>query len=133
VTKNFTLSSALVMTDIGHTSFTGGTADPILSDLTFGLGASFQLRKAKVSLAWDQKHLLEDTEFRIRNRLGVEFSLPFIAIYGGYYQLALTYGASFDLWLFRFTASSYAEELATYANQNPSRRYALHIAMKFGF
>jgi hypothetical protein len=133
VNKRLTLSTALTMTDVGDTTFDQPTADAQKSDLTWGLGASVALSKAKINLAYDYKHILSNTDFKVRNHFGLEFALPFVSVYGGIYQMALTYGAAFDLWLFRLTAASYAEEQGTYATQNSERRYSLRLALKIGF
>jgi hypothetical protein len=60
----------------------------------------------------------------------VEWELPGISVFGGIYQTYLSYGASFDAWLFRVTAASYAEELGGLAYQNGNRRYLLRLAMR---
>ena len=41
------------------------------------------------------------------NHLGAEVSIPFVSVYGGINQVFLTYGASVDFWLIRFTAMSF--------------------------
>jgi hypothetical protein len=131
--KNFSLATALVMTDVGDTTFADPAAAAQKSDLTWGMAASYKLRRIKVNFAFDYKHLLQDTDFRSRTHTGLELQVPFVSLYGGFDQMNLTYGAACDLWIFRLTAASYAEELAAYAGQNTERRYALRIALKFGF
>lgn len=131
--KRLTLSAALAMTDIGDTTFAAAQADPIKSNLTLGVAASYRLTKARLNFAWDFRHLLQDTELRKRSHVGVELALPFVSVYGGLYQMALTYGANVDIWIVRVTAASYAEEQGAFATQNPERRYSLRLALKFGF
>ncbi|MGK5083281.1 hypothetical protein WDW37_08235 [Bdellovibrionota bacterium FG-1] len=132
-TKKLTLSSGLAMTDIGNTTFDSPQADSQKSDLTWGMAATYHLSKARLNLAYDLKGLTDTVEFRKRSHLGLEFSVPLISVYAGLYQMALSYGAAVDLWLFKVTVASYSEEQGTFATQNPERRYALRIALKVGF
>jgi hypothetical protein len=131
--KRVTLAAGLAFTDIGDTAFASPQADPIKSNLSVGLAATYQLPRMKFTLAWDQRHLLQDSNFAKRNHVGVEAQFPFISLFGGVYQLSLTYGASFDIWVMRITAASYAEDYGAYALQDSSRRYNLRLAFKFGF
>jgi hypothetical protein len=131
--KRLTLAGAIAMTDLGHTAFADPKAMPQRSNLTWGLAATYNLRRIKVTYAFDYAHTLEDLDFRSRVHTGVELQLPFITLSGGFNQMNLSYGASFDLWMFRITAASYAEELATLGGQNSERRYAARVALKVGF
>lgn len=133
VGKRLTLSGAAVMTDLGHTHFDDPKAMPQASNLTLGFAAAYNLKRIKLTYALDYAHALEDMDFRGHLHTGVELQFPFITISGGFNQMNLTYGASFDLWIFRITAASYAEEMASLSGQNSERRYALRIALKVGF
>ena len=129
--KKLSFAYGFSATDMGDTTF-GGQADPLKSNFSMGLAATFKMPNLTAILAYDQRHLLTDTDGRKRNHIGLELQLPFISVMGGMNQMYLTYGASFDLWIFKLTAVSYAEELDTYAFQDPERRYLLRIALKFG-
>lgn len=132
VSKNLTLGAALVMTNVGDTSFANPADQPIKSNMTAGLAATYKLRKIKAILDFDYQHILQDMDFGSKTHVGLELQVPFINLDCGLDQMNLTYGASFDIWILRISAASYAQELASYAGQNPERRYALHIALKFG-
>jgi hypothetical protein len=127
------LSWGLAWTDIGDTTFSGGEPDPITSNLSMGVGAVWEAGKARVSLAYDYRHMLDETDWRKRNHLGTEIALPVLSLYAGLNQMNLTYGVGFDAWLFRVTALSYAEEIDPYLSQDASRRYMLKLALRAGF
>jgi hypothetical protein len=131
-TKTLTLSAALTMTDVGDTTFANPADQPIKSDMTAGLAATYGRRKIKFIASFDYQHMLQDMDFGSHTHFGLELQLPFINLDGGLDQMNLTYGASFDIWLLRISAASYYQELDSYAGQNPEHRYALHIAFKFG-
>ena len=133
VGKNLILSAALVGTDLGDTAFSDPVSQPIKSNITWGVAATYRLRKLKAILDFDYTHLLQDQDFGSKSHLGLELQMPFISIQGGMDQLALSYGASFDIWIMRISAASYAQQLDAYAGQDIERRYALRIAFKFGF
>jgi hypothetical protein len=131
LSHNLTLSGALVYTDIGDTNFGNGPS-PIKGNLSVGVAAKFGYHNAHLTLSAEQRHLLEETDWRKKTHVGMELALPMISLYGGINQVYLTYGASFDVWIMRITAASYAEELGSYVHQNAPRRYVIKIDLKFG-
>ncbi len=133
INQQLNVNWGLAWTDIGDTRFGTSQADPIRNNLSMGIGGTYQTGKAKFTLAYDYKHMLNETDWRKRNHLGLEVALPVLSIYGGLNQAYLTYGVAFDAWLFRITALSYGEEVGTYLSQDSSRRWMLKIAMKVGF
>lgn len=130
--KSFSAAFGLAYTDIGNTSFVSNS-DPIYANLTAGISLSYQIKSIKVTLAYDQRHLFESVDAQKRNHLGLELSLPMITVYGGINQVYYSYGLSFDAWLFRLTAMSYAEEMSAIAYQDETRRYMLDASLKIGF
>jgi len=131
--KNFTWSLATSYQNLGDMDFTGSVADTQKGNLTAGLGMRFQLAGlTSLSFAYDHSHLNESTDWHKRQHFGVEWALPGISIFGGIHQTYLSYGASFDAWIFRVTASSYAEELGGSAYEMGDRRYLLRLAMRAG-
>ncbi len=124
-----TLSSGVAFTDIGDTSF-GEMAAPVKNNLSVGVAAQYDLRYSSVVLAYDYQHLLEETDWRKKTHVGLGVILPMVSLYGGINQVSLTYGASVDLWLFRVTALSYAEEQGSYAFQDSMRRWVLRFSLK---
>lgn len=128
-TKRFRLSTGLVWNNIGDISF-GGGPDPIRQVLAVGSALTYEYGWVKLNVTYDLRHLTAQTDWRKKNHAGIEFALPFLSVYGGVNQVFFTYGASFNAWLFRLTALSYAEERGSFAYQNPERRYQLRLALK---
>ncbi len=133
LTKRVTLSTGLVMTDIGNTSFPDSTADPVKADLTWGVGAKIALPVGKLTFAYDLKSLNETMDLRKRSHLGAELAVPLLSIQAGFYQGYFTYGVGSDIWLAKLQLTSYSEEQGTYGGQKGERRYALRASLKFGF
>ncbi len=133
VNAGFSWSMAASYINAGDMNFVKSVADTQKGNLTAGLAARFQLEGlTSLSFAYDHSHLNIDTDWRKRQRFGIEWSLPGIDVFGGIHQTYLSYGASFDAWIFRVTAASYAEELGGSAYQDGDRRYLLRLALRFG-
>jgi len=122
--------AGVAYTDVGDTNFGNGPA-PIKGNLSLGIAGSVGIRNTKITLALDKRHLLEQTDWRKKTHVGLEFGLPLVSLYAGISQVYLTYGLSFDLWLFKLTAASYAEEQGSFVHQDPVRRYMLRLGLKF--
>ena len=134
VSDRFSFSFAGSYQNIGDMNFRGSVADTQPGNLTAGLGMTWQLQGlTSFSLAYDHAYLNESIDWRKRQHLGFEWTLPGIAVFGGIHQTYLSYGASFDAWILRVTAASYAEELGGGAYQAGDRRYLLRLAMRFVF
>lgn len=130
--KNGVLSAGLAWTDLGKFNF-AGEADPLESKLNLGVASSFNLgRITGLTLALDYRDLLHDMEWKKKTHLGAELALPVVKLYAGLNQLMLSYGASFDLWLFKITAISAREEFGTLVGQDPVHTYQLKVAFKMG-
>jgi hypothetical protein len=131
VNSNWTYALAASYTNIGDVNFRKDVADTIPGNLTAGGMVQYSLGGlTSWTLAYDQAFLLTPTDWRKRNHLGLEWALPGISVFGGINQTYLSYGASFDAWIFRVTAASYAEELGGAAYQEGNRRYLLRLAMR---
>jgi hypothetical protein len=128
--SRFTLSYGIAYTDVGDTTF-DSIAQRIKGNLSNGVAATYNLGRGKISMIYDYRHVLDDTDWRKKNHVGLEVQMPFISIYGGINQVYYTYGAAFDVWLFRITGFSYAEEHGSFAHQNPERRYGMRAGLKF--
>jgi hypothetical protein len=128
--NKFSFSSGIVYTDIGDTSFDSG-AMAIKGNLAFGLAGKYTYGQSGLTVSYDYRHIRDETDWRKKNHLGLELQLPIMSLYGGVNQVYFTYGAGFDLWLFRITAMSYVEEHGSFVFQNPERRYSLRAALKF--
>lgn len=125
-----TLSAGAAWTEIGDIEF-AGTAAPQPGNLSMGLGAKAQLPRMTATLAYDYRHANADTDPAKRHHLGLELKVPMLAIYGGLSQGNLSYGLSFDAWLFKVTAVSYAEVLGAISGQDTQRRYLVHLGLSF--
>lgn len=132
VSRTLTLTGGVVFRDIGDTSFSSA-ASPIQNNLAVGASAKFDFGLLKVIAAYDMSHILQNTDWRQRNHLGLEFKLPMISLYTGYNQVFFTYGAACDFWFFRASASSYGQETGTFVQQDPTRRYILNLSFKLDF
>lgn len=129
--SNLSWSLGASIQNIGDVHFSKGVADPVPNNLTAGAAVKYSLGGiTSATLSYDQAYLLTTTDWRKRNHLGVEWELPGLSVFGGIYQTYLTYGASFDAWILRVTAASYAEELGGMAYQNGNRRYLVRLAMR---
>ncbi len=132
VGKSLTFSAGSSLTDFGDTAF-GGISDPQRQNLSVGVAAKYALSQAMtITVDYDLKHLTQDLDWRKRNHFGVELGLPLFTLYGGFYETYLSYGLGVDLWVFRLTAASYAEEVGVLSFQDPERRYMLRLALKIG-
>lgn len=128
--KRVTVSAGIAMTDIGDTTFASQQSSPLLSNLTAGVGFSYKLSRIKINADFDYSHILDDQDFFSKTHFGLELQLPFVSLQGGLDQTNLTCGASFDVWILRISANTYASELDSYAGQNTERRYGLRVAFK---
>ncbi|HLE00041.1 MAG TPA: hypothetical protein VJB59_07270 [Bdellovibrionota bacterium] len=131
VNSRLKIGWGLVWTDIGDTKF-GTGPDPIKSNMATGIAATYQLPKLSTTLLYDYRHLLETADWKKKSHAGVEFALPMISVYAGISQAFFTYGASFDAWIFKVTALSYAEEQGSYVQDDTERRFMLRLALKVG-
>jgi len=94
---------------------------------SIGFGYRKNLELFKMRLAADLRNLDQSTSFGNKTHFGGEFSIPLFDFYAGLNQFNLTYGLSFDVWILKVTALSYAEELGVAFHQMTSRRYMLQI------
>ncbi|NDD90816.1 hypothetical protein EBZ37_01845 [bacterium] len=132
VSDRFSWSLGASYINIGDMDFRRSNADTQKANLTAGVGAKLQLRGlTSLSFAYDQAYLNRDIDWRKRQHFGLNWELPGINIFGGIHQTYLSYGASFDAWLIRITAASYAEELGGSAYEMGDRRYMVRLAMRF--
>ncbi len=131
--NGLTLQGGAVMTEIGDVTFAGSNADPQKGN--FSLGAALKYEKAffRSILSYDARHLLQSSDWKKKNHLGLELALPLLSFYGGINQSSLSYGAAVDLWLIKVAVISYAEERGEYAGIDSERRYLLHLGFKLGF
>ncbi|MFN7685095.1 MAG: hypothetical protein ACK5QT_06750 [Oligoflexia bacterium] len=129
---SMTLSLASSFMNIGDVDFVGSNSDTLPGNLSAGAALRYSLGGiTAATLTYDQSFLFSGVDdWRKGSHLGVEWELPAISIYGGYNQSYLSYGASFDAWLFRVTATSYAEELGARSGQEANRRYLLRLATR---
>lgn len=133
VSNRFSWSVASSYQNVGDMDFVGNIAETQKGNLTAGTAMRFQLEGlTSLSFAYDHAHLNQAMDWRKRQHFGVEWALPGLSIFGGIHQTYLSYGASFDAWIIRITAASYAEELGGSAYEMGDRRYLLRLAMRFG-
>ncbi|MBU6375324.1 MAG: hypothetical protein KGQ59_04970 [Bdellovibrionales bacterium] len=132
VSEGFSWSLGASYINLGDMNFRRSNADTQRGNLTAGVGAKLQLRGlTSLSFAYDHANLNQAVDWRKRQHFGVNWELPGISVFGGIHQTYLSYGASFDAWLIRVTAASYAEELGGSAYEMGDRRYVVRLAMRF--
>ena len=131
ISSKLTLSAGLAMTEIGDMNFGAGTATQP-QNLSLGFAASFKTFGTVANLAYDYRHILQDTDYRKRSHLGLELGIPLIRIYGSVNQGYFGYGASFDIWLIKLTTQTYVEEIGSLVGQDAERRWVLTLDMKLG-
>lgn len=129
--SRLTLQFGGAMTEIGDVKF-ASEADTQRGNFTVGTALRYRLPRSEITLAYDYAHISEDTDWRKRSNLGLEAKLPFVSLMLGLHQMRLTYGASFDAWIFKVTAVSYSEEIGTTWGLDPERRFMLRLALGFG-
>ena len=128
--KEVAASIGAVWADIGTTNF--GAADPQPQNISVGISGTFTFDFGQLTVAYDYRNITRSlTEWRQRNHIGLEWKMPVITILAGMNQVYWTAGAMFDLWLFKITALSYAQETGTYVFQQPNRRYTVSTELKF--
>ena len=134
---NPTLS--FVWRDFGNTTFISqeeGVEAPqrVLSEQILGLGFHWKsfLVDIRPSMDW---RFVNQVGMQIGQKvnMGVEFSFPFFDVRGGFHQGYLSYGGSFDLWIFRTDVASYGVEVGEYAGQKEDRRYLVQLSFNLDF
>lgn len=129
---------AFTWRDMGNTSFQPATEGavapgPIRQEQIVGLGVNYESALMDIRTALDFRFLNDaDIQLGKKINLGVEFSWPLIDVRGGFHQGYLSYGASFDMWIFRVDAASYGVELGEYPGQLEDRRYMIQLTFEFG-
>jgi hypothetical protein len=123
-----TLRFGAAMTEIGDISF--GEADPQKGNLSVGASFTFKSRDLTGTFSYDFRHILADADWRKKNHLGLELSLPLITLYGGVNGVHPTYGASFDLWVLKFTGMHYTEDVGALIDQSAQGRFLLQVQLK---
>ena len=132
VTPRSTFHFGATYSNIGDVGF-GGNADPVRSGVAAGIGWSQDLGLGVATLAYDVRQINRHDDWRKKSHLGLRFAFPFLLdIYAGMNQSYFSYGASVDIWLLKVTVASYKEEIGPLVFQDPERRYALRIDLKFG-
>jgi hypothetical protein len=107
-----------------------GSPDPQKGNFSIGIGSEYIANSwFTVRSAYDYAHILDPIDWRQKNHLGVELKFPIISLLGGINQIYPTYGAAFDLWMFRCVAVSYGHELGNFVNNDPVRRYLLSLTL----
>ena len=122
-----TLGSAFI--NFGDVTYSPG--GPAKEKGNFKVGASLRVGNdsTNVLVAYEQQNIQEDVDFRLKQHFGVQLKAGALSLFGGIHQTSLTFGAAFDLWIFRTTVASYAQELASQALVDSNRRYMLRLDM----
>jgi len=133
LSKRMRLMAGTVYTNLGDVNFgTGSPApDSVKGNWGIGFAAQYKMRDTKITVAYDYTSLLQETDWRKKNHMGLEIALPFLTLLGGINQTYISFGAAMNLWIMRITASSFGVENGSFAFQDGERRYQLRIDLKF--
>ncbi len=129
MSRRVTFSFGTAFTDIGDTSFSS-QASAQKGNLSAGFALKYKSGVTGFTFAYDMRNILESTDWRKKNHIGMELGLSFLDIYLGVNQAYLTYGVGVDVWIMKIKAISYAEELGASLFQDSNRRYMLKIEAK---
>jgi hypothetical protein len=127
VGRDTNLFAGYSMTDVGGTKFSDPHASPIPMNISLGVGAEKNLELFKVKVDADFRNINAATSFANKTHFGTELSLPLFDLDLGLSQMNLTFGATFDVWILRVSAVSYAEEYGIQFHQDTSRKYLLQV------
>ncbi len=133
-------SVAFAWQDIGDTKFSFSKSNPPPETIRDRMNVAVGMEKefmglAKFRPALEFKMLnSSSTEVQIGKKmhLGFELELPLLTLRGGFNQGYYTYGASFDLSVFRVDLATYGVELGEYVGQQEDRRYMIQLTADFG-
>lgn len=125
-------------TDVGKTEFTqigGAAAPPGIQDVqTASLTFDADSLLAGISAGIEYRHINNASEqLGKKVHAGIELSLPFIDVRGGFYQGYTTYGIGMDFWLIQFDLASYTVEKGAYPGQTGDGRIQAGLSMNLGF
>jgi hypothetical protein len=124
------LSLGAAVDNVGGIHF-ASIADPQPQAVAAGFGLRYSMSRFAMKLAYDYRNIFADADWKKKTHLGMALEIPVFTLYTGMSEMMWTAGFAFDLWLFRITAASYAEELAATSATDPERRYLLQVALRF--
>jgi hypothetical protein len=117
---------------IGDLNF-GDPTETQDANLQTGVAAVYKFTNYTTgTFEYDLQNLNENVEFQKKNHLGVKLGLPLLTFYAGLDETLPTFGASVDLWLFKVTAASYADEQDALVGEDPRRTYLVSLDIKLG-
>jgi len=124
----------LVWRDLGYTTFqrTGGVSSPPSQheNLILGLGYDYQMTGFGFRTGLEYRNITtQNMQLGKKLHMGAEVSLPLIDLRAGLNQGYSTFGFGLDLWLLRFEAAQYTEELGVYPGQRPDQRIQVAITL----
>lgn len=123
--------------DMGDTTFkaSGSALAPqaVRQEQIIGLGLNYESLLLDIRPTIDYRFLNNsDIQMGKKLNLGLELSFPILDLRAGFQQGYLSYGAGFDIWMFRLDVASYGVELGEYPGQLEDRRYMLQMTFEFG-
>lgn len=131
-------SIAFAWQDIGSTKFSFSPSSPAPATIQDRMNVALSLEGdwglVKFRPTVEYKNVNSKTSIQTAKKLhaGAELELPAVTLRGGFNQGYLTYGASFDFWLFQVDAAVYSVELGEYVGQQEDKRYMIQLTMDFG-
>lgn len=134
----FNPTLAFVWQDVGSTAFikSAGTEAPprIKDNMSLGVGTLVDLPGFDWIMSLEYRNANNNgIDLGKKLHFGNEFSLPLIDLRAGYSQGYLTYGAGFNLWLFKIDVATYTEELGVYPGQNADNRIIVGLTLDLSF
>jgi hypothetical protein len=101
-----------------------------MGDLSTGVALKLHQGFASFTLAYDLQQLNRTDDFGKKQNIGFKIGLPLLDLFGGFHQGFPTYGAAFDAWIARVSATVYREELGPYVKGDPESRFNLRADFK---
>ncbi|MCX7674746.1 MAG: hypothetical protein N2Z70_02815 [Bdellovibrionaceae bacterium] len=129
---NPTLS--LAWQDVGYTSFAPSDPTKPMAPIRDNLILSGNFHDSwmgfRLGGGFEYRHIRNDDEqLGKKIHLGLELGLPFVDLRAGLYQGYTSYGVGLDIWLLRFDAAWFRQEMGVFPGQTPQERIMLSLNM----
>jgi hypothetical protein len=132
VFPGLTFQGGVAMSDVGDTTFSKKKSKQP-SNLRTGLASKYKSGPLEVSFSYEYDRVFDPLDWYLKTHLGAEIKVPFLRLFAGLNQMVQTYGASFELLIFRLTYASYVVEMSDTYGQNAESRTMVQLQVAFSF